>query len=67
MQGFIQDFFLGGGGGGGDVHVVAAVVLVCKTPYLEMSGGMSPTPQGKFFNLQPLRQFLVAPETTYTV
>ena len=24
-------------------------------------------PPGNFFNLQPLRRFLVAPETTYTV
>ena len=26
-----------------------------------------PSPQGKCFNLQPLRRLLVAPETTYTV
>ena len=61
-QGFIQDFFLRGG----NVHVAAAIVSVCvNTPYLGGSGGMPPPPPMKFFlfNLQFLRQFLVAPET----
>ena len=35
-------------------------------PYLGGSGGHAP-PQENFLNLQPLRRFLVAPETTYTV
>ena len=51
---------------GGNVHVAAAIVSVCvNTPYLGESGGM--LPPAKFLNLQPLRRFLVAPETTYTV
>ena len=71
LQGFIQDFFQkGGGGGGGDVHVVAAIVSMCvNMPYLGGSEGMPPPPPplGNFLNLQPLKRFLVAPETTYTV
>ena len=67
-QGFIQDFFLGRGR---NLHVVAAIVSVCvNTPYLGGSGGMPPPPPpppGKLFYSQPLRRFLVAPETTYTV
>ena len=48
------------------MHVVAAIVLVCvNMPYL---GGLGACPPpGNVFNLQPLRRFLVAPETTYTV
>ena len=50
--------------GGGDVHVAADIVLVCvNTLYL---GGMPP-PKERFLNLQPLRLFLVAFETMYTV
>ena len=59
-------FFLGGG----DVHVAAAIVSVyVNTLYLGGSGGMPkqtppPPPTGNFLKLQPLRLFLVAPETT---
>ena len=54
------------GNAGGNVCVAAAIVSVCvNMPYLGRSGGM-PHP-GKSFNLQPLRLFMVVPETTYTV
>ena len=36
-------------GGGGDIHVAAAIVLVCvNTPYLGGCGGMLPPPQDNF-------------------
>ena len=74
MQGFIQDFFLGGGGGGGGAECTCVAACsysidVCKHA---LSRGVwrhapTPPPPGKFVNLQLLRWFLVAPETTYTV
>ena len=62
-----------GGGGGGDIHVVAAIVSVCKHALPKGVWGHAPHPHpshrppGKFFTLQPLRRFLVAPETTHRV
>ena len=39
---------------------------VCK--HAPSRGGLGACPpRGKFFNLQPLKRFLVTPETTYTV
>ena len=38
---------------------------VCK--HAQSRGVLGHAPPGKFINLQPLRLFLVAPETTYTV
>ena len=50
----------------GNLHVVAAIVSVCKHALYRGVWGHAPPP-GKFYNLQPLRRFLVAPVTTYTV
>ena len=44
------------------VHVVTAIVSMCVNT-LYPGGSAPPPPPGKFFNLQPLRWFLVAPET----
>ena len=60
----MQDFFLYRRGG---VHACSCnySISVCKHAlYRGVWGHASP---GKFFNLQLLRWFLVAPETIYTV
>ena len=60
---FIQDFFPGGRGG--CTYSCIYSIGVCK--HALFRGVWGHAPSGEFFNLQPLRWFLVAPETTYTV
>ena len=62
--GFYTGFFPGGRGGG-NIHVVVAIVSVCK--HTLPRGVLGHTLPGKVFNLQPLRRFLVVPETTYSL